>query len=810
VRSFLADARFALRGLRRSPGFTAVAVLTLALGMGATSAIFTVVDGVLLRPLPYRDPDRIVTVLHGGNGPVAPANYLDWRAGSRSFASTAAAQAWGTTLTGRGPAESIAPALQVTADLFAVLGVPAALGRTFRPGEDQPGAARTVVLGHRLWQRLFAADPQIVGQTLVLDGTPHQVIGVMPAGFEFAPFWVRNAELWAPLDLGARRQDRNGESLRVFARLAPGVSRAEAQAETTALWQRLARQYPGDTRADVVIGSLHDKAVGKVRRPLLVLLAGVGFVLLIACANVANLLLARAAGRRKEMGIRTSLGAGRGRLVRQLLTESLVLALAGGALGLLLAHTGVQVLLALGPRDLPRLESIALDGRVLAFSAAVCLGTGLVFGLAPALAISRDLQGSLRDGGRGATEGIGRHRARGLLVVSEMALAMVLLIGAGLMIRSFARLRAVDPGFDPRGVISVSVPQPSLGDPLTPLTPELRLQRAAQRRDFARVLLARMRALGGVASAGGINHLPISGDLWMRELAVEGAPAPAHGEEPRAIYRVITPGYIPTLGLTLLEGRDLTERDDQGAPGAVIVNETLARRLWPGQDPLGRQLRVEDGGPNPRTVVGLVRDVKQREWTAPAGPEMYLAYLQNPSSSLTLVVRAAGAPLALAPAIQQEIAAVDPRLPAARPRLMEAVVADAVGQPRFNLLLLDVFAGIALLLAAVGIYGVMAYAVSRRRQELGIRLALGARRGQILTLVLSDGMRLAAAGVAVGLLAALALTRMMGALLYEVSATDPATFAALAVVLTSAALLACYLPARRATSIDPMTALRQE
>jgi putative ABC transport system permease protein len=809
------DLRFAVRGLCRSPGFTAVALLTLALGIGATSAIFSVVDGVLLRPLPYADPDRIVTALHGGRSPVAPANYLDWRAQSRAYDSTAAAQAWGpqreATLYGRGRPEALR-GLRVTADLFQVLGVAPLHGRTFAPGEDQPGAPATVVLSHRLWQRRFAGDPAIVGQTLVLDGTAHTVVGVMPPGFAFPLFWLRNADLWAPLDLSARAQDRSGESLRLFARLRPGVTRAQAQAETSAIWQRLAARHPRDTRADVVIGSLHEKVVGNVQRPLLVLLAGVGFVLLIGCANVANLLLARSAARRREIAIRASLGAGRGRLLRQLLTESALLALLGGGLGAGLAAWGVQALVALGPRDLPRLDGITVDGPVLLFTLAVSLLTGVVFGLAPAFQLTAlDVQGTLRAGGRAATAG-GRSGdgMRGLLVVAEVALALVLLNGGGLMIRSFQRLGAIDPGFAPARVVAFEVPARQARPPATPDGMDERDARAEARRRLFQQLMARVRALPGVEAASAINHLPLAGDIWGRSYTVVGAPLPPPDRQPTAVYRVIAPGYLDTMGMTLLRGRDPGAHDGPGAPGVAVVNEALARATWPGQSALGKRISLEDGGPDPREIVGVVANVRQREWAAAAQPEVFLPYLQNPSSTLTLVVRAAADPLALVPAVQREIAALDGELPLARAQVMDEVISDAVGQPRFQLLLLNLFAALALLLAAVGVYGVMAHAVSRRTQEMGIRLALGAPAGRVLGLVVGQGMQLAAAGVALGLVAAFAATRLLRALLYEVSPTDPVTFVALPLVLLAVAALASYPPARRATRIDPMTALRAD
>ena len=800
------DIRFALRGLRRNAGFALVAVLTLGLGIGANSAIFTVVDSVLLRPLPYGSPEQIVTVLHGGKGPVAPANYLDWRRESRSFQHTAAAQVGPArgTLSGRGRPETLG-AMTVTADVFEVLGVPPLHGRTFRAGEDQPGAAPAAVLSHRLWQRRFGGDPAIVGQTLTLDGRDHQVIGIMPPSFAFPPFWAQNAELWLPLDLSARAQDRTGESLRLFARLAPGVTRAQAQAETTGIWRRLERQFPGLTRADVAVVPLHEKAVGHVRRPLLVLLAGVGFVLLIACANVANLLLARSAGRRREMAIRASLGAGRARLVRQLLTESVVLWLLGGALGMLVAQAGVDLLLAIGPRDLPRLQTVSVDGAVLLFTLGVSLVTGVVFGLAPALRLART---ELR---AAPVQEHGGGKARAVLVTSQVAMALVLLVAAGLMLRSFQRLRAVDAGFDPAGVVAMNVVLPAVDSRDRPAE-GVQGRDAARRRAFTGDLLGRLRALPGVTAASVVNHVPLAGDFWLRGLEIEGVPVPPRGQEPRAVYRVSGPGYLATMGISLVRGRDFDARDAAGAPGVAIINETMARTLWPGQDPLGKRIRVRDGGPDPREIVGVVRDVRQRDWAAEALPEMYLAYLQNPSTGATVVVRAPGGRdlAAVAAEVQRQIWAVDATLPASRVELMDRVVAQAIGQPRFHLLLLNLFAAVALLLAAVGVYGVIAYAVSRRTRELGIRLALGASARHVMRMVVAEGMALTAAGVAIGVAAALATTRLMKTLLYGIGATDPLTFALVPLLLAGVGLVACWIPARRATRIDPMVALRQE
>jgi predicted permease len=806
------DLRFAVRALLRTPGFTAVALLAIALGIGANSAIFSVVNAVLLRPLPYREPERLVTVLHDApdlperikrQGPVSPADYLDWRAESQVFERIAAVQA-GTgnasvsaILTGRGAPEAVT-AMSVTADLFPLLGVSPALGRAFVDGDDQPGATPVAVLSDGLWRRRFGADAGLVGQTVSLDGKSFTVAGIMPPGFQFAPFWFTQAELWLPLVLGDpahnRLADRDGRSLRVFGRLRPGIVLGQAQAEMDLIWRGLERRHPdSDSHLSVVVDPLHEKVVRGVRRPLLVLLAAVAFVLLIGCANVANLLLARAAVRRKELGLRTALGASRGRLVRQLLAESLLLALVGGALGVLLAQAGIDLLLALGPRNLPRLEGVRLDGRVLGFTGALALLTGLIFGVVPALQASRGVGESLREGGRGGTEGLARNRLRSLLVVTEVALALMLATAAGLMIRSFVRLQAVDAGFDPHPLVAMVVPAPADG---------------ARRLPFFDELLARVRALPGVWSVSAVNHLPIDGDVWATSYVLEDRPAPRPGDEPNAVYRITRPGYVETMGMSLRRGRDFTAFDKEGTPPVMMVNETFARRAWPGAEALGQRVRY---GETSHQVVGVLKDARQKDWTAAIMPEMYLADLQHPARGyLTVVVRTAGAPAGLSVQLQREVTALDANLPPPAIIQMDQAISRALWQPRFNLLLLNLFAALALVLAAVGIYGVMAYSVNRRTREIGVRVALGATAAQVHRLVVGQGMLLTAIGVLVGLAGALGTTRVMASLVYGVGTTDPATFAIIPVVLLAVGFLACWLPARRATRVDPMIALRQE
>jgi predicted permease len=804
------DLRYGLRTLARAPGFTVAAVLALALGIGATTAIFSVVDAVLLRPLPYEHPDRLAVVLTRGTGPVAPGNFLDWRRDASSFERMGAAESWGTNLGGDGRPEHV-DGVRVTSDIFPLLGVRPQLGRTFAADEDQPGRAKVVVLGHRLWQRRFGADAAVVGRSITLDGVPHVVVGVMPRGFEFPPFWATGAELWAPLSLAERADNRNGQSLRTFARLAPGASLDQARAEMATLTGRMEKEYPGTNR-NVVVRTLDDVVVGDVRSALLVLLGAVAFVLLIACANVAHMLLARASARHKQVALRAALGASRARVIRQLLTESIVLATIGGVAGVALAAAALRALIAISPGNLPRLETAALDGRVLAVTLLVSLVTGIAFGLVPAVQASRfDLTGSLREGERGSTSGAGRHALRRLLMASELALALVLLVGAGLMIRTFVALRRFDPGFDPRHVVSAVVS----------LTGS-RAEEPARRLGFYREVLDRVRALPGVASASAINHLPLAGDVWGFPFHIEGRPADAPGESPSAAFRVVLPGYFQTMGLPLTRGRDFTEDDRLGAPGAIIVNEWLAERFWPGVDPIGKRLTLDDTDKNPEwlTVVGVAHNAARGKWAAAPDEEMYLPLLQSrlylerqggPFSFLTLVVRTTtDDPGALAPSLRTAVWDVDGNVAVSEVQTMTAVVAHATASPRFYLMLLGSFAAAALALAAVGIYGVMSYSVARRRSEIGIRMALGARPADVLRLVMREAIGVVAIGGGIGLAVAWLMTRLMGGLLYGVAATDPLTFALVGALLTLVALLATYVPARRAVRIDPLSALRAE
>jgi putative ABC transport system permease protein len=803
------DIRYGLRQLRRNPGFTIVAVLTLALGIGANTAIFSVVNTVLLRPLPYKNPDRLVTILHYGDGPVSPANFLDWQKQNHVFERMSAAEWWSPNLTGADKSERLW-GLRVTSNTFALLGIQPLLGRTFTPDEDKPGRQREVVLSFRMWQRQFGGKASVIGKSITLEGRNYTVIGVMPRGFKFAPFWAVKAELWAPLPLAERASNRHANSLRAFARLEPGTTLKQARADMATITNRLEKEYPGTNR-HITVTSLMEKVVGNIRPALLLLLGAVGFVLLIACANVAHMLLARAATRQKEVSVRTALGASRARITLQFLTESLLLTFFGAALGLLLASWCIRFLVALNPAGVPRIETLSLDSHVVAFTLIASVLVGLACGLAPALQTSAiNLNSSLKEGGRTAAGGGHRNRVQNLLVMSEFALALVLLVGAGLMIRSFVALQAINPGFNPRHLLSmvVDVTSSRAGEP-------------DQRASFYQQLLEQVRALPGIRSASAINHLPLAGDLWTRSFLIEGRPVPRPGEAPSAVYRVVLPRYFKTMDLPLLRGRGFNDSDNMSSQPVVVVNEELAKHFWPGENPIGKRIALMDSMPHARwlTVVGVTRNAKEGDWAATPWEEAYLPYLQATDyltgtsshfSYLTLVVRAAGDPASLAPTIRRKIFGLGKTITVSQVQTMEQVVADATAQPRFYLLMLGTFAAFAMVLAAIGIYGVMSYSVSRRTHEVGVRMALGAVQGDVLKLVISQGMTLALVGAAAGAIFALLLTHLMSSVLYGVQPTDPLTFVCVPLILLAVALVACYIPARRAAKVDPMVALRYE
>jgi putative ABC transport system permease protein len=814
LETLLQDVRHGIRAMVRTPAFTAIAVIVLALGIGANTAIFSVVDAVLLRPLAYHDSGRLVTILMDGNGPVAPANYIDWRDQSKSFISMGAADYWSPNLTGIDSPEHVA-GLKVTQNLFPMLGIEPMLGRLFVEGEDKEGGDREVILSYRLWQRRFSSDPKVLGKPIVLDGNAYLVVGVMPPGFQFAPFWATNAELWVPNALGTRIHNRGGNSLRIFARMKDGVSLKQARAEIASITGRLERQYPGTNR-DVMVTPLKEKVVGPIETPLLVLLGAVGFVLLITSANVAHMLLARAATRQKEVAVRAALGARQGRIIRQFLTESILLGALGGAAGLLLALVATRALIALSPANIPRVQTVSIDLRAALFLFFATILTSVGFGLAPALQASAvKVNDTLKEGGRGHSEGFRRNRLRSLLVVSEFALALMLLIGAGLMIRTFAALEAVDPGFNPHHVVSMIVSVAGSKE-----------AEAGHRGIFYRQLIDRVRSLPGVQAAGGINHLPLAGDLWGWSFVIEGRPKPRPGESPRAVYRMVTPGYFEAMRLPLVRGRDVTEIDNETASGAVIINEQAAKQYWPEVDPIGKRISFDDDTTDPSswlTVVGIAKNAKQDSWTDEATPEAYLAAFQNRDfmgdsgseaskhmTYITLVARTAGDPAAVASAMKQAAWSFDRNLAISQILTLDGVVAEANAQPRFEMLLLTIFAAVALILAIVGIYGVISYAASRRTHEIGVRMSLGATRQDVLLLVMRQGIWLALVGSVTGIAGALLLSRLMTKLLYGVQPTDPTTFVIVAAGLGVVAMVACYIPARRAMRIDPMSALRYE
>jgi len=813
--TLLQDLRYGWRSLLAARAVTLTALVALALGIGATSSIFSVVDAVLLRPLPLGDPERIVAILHQRDHPVAPANFLEWKRRTTSFAQMGAAEAWGPSVTGDGMPEKL-PALRLTTEALALAGVQPALGRLFAAGEDEPGREFEAVLAWQFWQRRFGGDPNVLGRAITLDGRAYRVVGVMPLRFDFPLFWAHDVQLWAPLALGTRADSRTGQSLRVFARLRPNVTVDQARAEVTALTTTLEREYPGTNR-DVTVTPLRDLVVGDVRPALVVLFGAVGFVLLLACANVAHMLLARAAAREREMGIRIALGASRRRIVRQLLTESLLLSAVGGVIGLLLAGWGVRALVALGGAGLPRAAEIGLDARVMAFTLFVTVATALLFGAAPALRASRGgPAATLRESGRGTTNGARKNRLRDVLVASEFALALVLLAGAGLAIRTFIALRDVDPGFDPRGVVTmvVSYAGASVGTP-------------AHRAPFVTDLVERVNALPGVARASAINHVPIAGDVWGASFFIEERATPASGDAPSAAYRVVLPGYFATMGIPMRAGRDISPTDRVGAPLVVVINEYMARKHWRGESALGKRITLRRPGPTTEwmTVIGVVKNAIRSDWAAPPSEEMYVPWLQERDyltsagphrGYMSLVVRADCGGRAhcdaasLVPALRSTVWSFDRNLPIAEVATMESVVSEANARPRFTLVLLAAFAGVALVLAAVGIYGVMTYAVSRRLHEIGVRLALGAEPFAVVRMVLREGMSVALLGAAAGLAGALVLTRSMSNFLYGVRASDPLTFAGVSLVLIGAALVATYLPARKASRTDPLLALRAQ
>lgn len=804
------DIRYGLRMLARSPAFTIVAVLALALGIGANSAIFSVVNVVLLQPLPYKNPDALVMIweeaTHLGfplNTP-SPANFIDWQNQNTVFESMAAMAQNNFNLTGTGEPERF-DGRRVSANLFTLLGVKPHLGRGFLPEEDKPGT-RVAILSYGMWQRRFGGDAAIIGRTINLNSQPFTVVGVMPKSFQGIPSYANwNDQLWVPIAFSSEEAaGRGNHFLEVIARLKPGVTRQKAQAEMDTIMARLAQQYPEENmRIGIVVKSLHEQIVGDIKPALIVLLGAVGFVLLIACANVANLLLARAAVRQKEIALRLAVGASRSRLTRQFLTESLLLSLIGGGAGLLLSVAGIQVLKSFIPDTVMQGQTIGIDGKVLVFTALVSLATGIIFGWAPATQASHfNLNDALKEGGRDSGASVRGNRIRSGLVIGEVAISFVLLIGAGLLINSFVHLRNLDPGFRVDHLLTMKM-----------VLPEMKYPDKQRRAPFYDEVLRRVASLPGVQSVAFAGNLPFTYKGDSINISIEGRPDPAPDQRPDVVTRVVSPGYFSTMGIPFVQGRDFNEQDKVDSTQMVVITEKTARHFWPNENPIGKRLKPGSStSQSPwREVIGIVKDVRQNDFVAEPKLQMYLVYRQTSAfAPNALVVRTAVDPLSLGSTVQRTIWDVDKDQPVSDLNTMENIVAHAVARQRFSMLLLGIFAGLALVLAAVGIYGVMSYSIAQRTREIGIRMALGAKRIDVLKLAMGQGLRLVVVGVALGLVAAFVLTRVMASLLFGISATDPLTFIAISLVLLAVAMLASYIPSVRAMKVDPMVALRYQ
>jgi putative ABC transport system permease protein len=809
----MADLRFAVRNLLKSPGFTAVVLLTLGLGIGGSTAIFSVVNGVLLRPLPYPEPDRIVSILTSRPGDVsdsahAPADYLDLQRQNRSFSTMAGYRGDVIDITAAGAEPLRLDGVHVTNTFFDVLGVPAALGRTFSAA-DRPGGDRLIVLGDGAWRQQFGADPAVVGRTIRVNGEPHLVAGIMPSGFA----WPASAQAWTMADgdvppspvavEGNLVEQRDMRYFNAIGRLRRGVTEAQATDDLRAIARRIGETDQRSAGRTYGIIPIREELVGAHRQGLLLLLAAVGCVLLIACANVAGLLVARGVGRQREVGVRTALGAPRSRIIRQLLTESVLLALAGGAAGLLLASWGTDALVAIVPDTMPRLGEVRVDGRVAAFAVGISAVTGILFGLAPAAQTSRvNVVELLRDGGR-TVGGRAHRRMRAGLVAAEVALALVLLVTAGLMINSFVRLQAVDPGYDIEQVVTAGV-----------VLPGAAYGSAARQSGFYRQLLERLQTSPVTKMSAIVFPMPFSESGGQAGFEVEDARPLADRERPRAQISIASPGTFAALGIPLLAGRTFTEADVEDAPGVVVVNEAFANRFWPGENPVGRRItfdqRTETDSPQWSTVIGVAGDTRPRALDQSPQPMLYFSYHQFSLPFMTVVVRGTEDTAAVAREIRTHLRALDPNLPIDEVRTLETAALRSAAQPRFRTYVLSGFAVLSLLLAATGLYGLLSYSVTQRVREIGVRMALGARPRDVLRLVVGEGMALVAMGAVAGVIAAAAAGRLVGALLFGVSATDPATYAAVIVVLGVVAAAACCLPALRAARVSPMSALRSE
>ena len=803
------DIRYSIRVLLKNPAFTATALLTLALGIGVNTAIFSVVDSVLLRPLPMKDPDRVVSVwehnLRAGvdRNEMAPANYIDLRNQNQVFEGVGSFGDFSMNLTGVGEPERLDARL-VSANVFALLGVKPALGRTFSPEQDQPGLDRVVVLSDGLWRRRFSSDPGIVGRNITLNAESYMVVGVMPPAFFFP---VREGELWTPWAMQPDEASGRGDHyVRVMARLKPGVTIQQANAEVEAIAARLSNEYPRTNEGlGFLVSSFHQDYVGNLRTPILILFAAVALVLLIACANVANLLLAQATSRRREIAIRLALGASRLAIVRQLLVESMLLAVGGGLLGVLGAMWGVQWLSKLVPESLSKLQSVSVDARVFAFTLGVTVLTAIVFGAVPAIHASRSKPGeTLSEVGRDVGGGVSGRFMRRVLVVAEVALAVVLLVGGGLLVRSFQQLRQVDPGFKTGNLLTMRM-----------VLPSSKYAKPEQRRAFYDELLRRVDELPGVESAGMITFLPLSFSGMNFAFSIEGRTSPGDMNLPLAVYRVVSPDYFQAMGIPLQRGRVFDSRDTADSPPVIVMNRRLAEHFWPDEDPTGKRLKIGPvDGRNPWAIVaGVVGDVRQGGLYGEQDFELYVPYAQERRGFVAprdLVVRTNGDAASVAGAVRQAVWAVDKDQPISNVRTMDHVLRTAVSREWFQTLLLALFATLALVLACVGLYGLISYAVVQRTHEIGVRMALGAQPVDVLRLVIKQGMLLTLFGLVIGVAGAFAVTRVMNEMLFGVTATDPLTFVGVPILLGVIALFACYIPARRATKVDPLVALRYE
>jgi putative ABC transport system permease protein len=806
MNDLMRDIRYGFRTLVKRPAFTLIAIITLAIGIGANSAIFSVVNALLVKPLPFPDLDRIVAVWDKvpsrgvERNEVTVADYLDWRAQNKSFEHLGIYRWWSTNLTGAGTPERVQGFL-VTPNFLDIVGVKPMMGRGFRAEEDQPGKDAVALLTYGLWQRRFGADPNIIDKTIATNGVARTVIGVLPRGFNFP----KGSEIYAPLAMTPQlMSNRDNHSYLGIGRLKPGVPLKAAQAEMDTIAGQLEKQYPAsNTGRGVVIYPLLEDTVRMYATATWVLMSAVGFVLLIGCANVANLMLARAAGRQREIALRAALGASRLRIIRQLLTESVMLALAGGTLGILIAYWTIDLIRIANPGEASKFaagwDQISVNPPVLGFALIVSIFCGVLFGLAPALQLSKpDLNHALKEGGRQTTSG--SHRLRGLLVISEVALSLMLLVTAGLLIRSFLQLLKTDPGFNPDSLLTMNL-----------VLPAAKYKDGPQRAAFYSELVRRVDVLPGVESAAVVSHIPLGGSNSSNSFLIEDRPEPPHGHEFEGRYRVCTPDYFRTMGIAVMKGRAFTDQDKAGAPPVIIVNETLARKYWPNQDPIGKRIRFY--GPVERNpwmqIVGVVKDVRH-DLSIPITPDYYLPHAQDSWNSMVLVAKTKVDPTTLAAPIREQVWSIDKDQPVFDVRTMHEVRAISVALYSFSSISLSVFAGIALLLAAIGIYGVMAYAVTQRTHEIGIRMALGASGRDVLQLVVKHGMALALIGIGLGLGGAWAVTRFMSSLLVGVSATDALTLSSVSFCLLLVALFACYVPARRATKVDPLVALRYE